>query len=145
MSPRATYPSVRARPRSLTLPTIAALGLVLAVVAGMFAMLLLTTRSLDATAKSGRRATEVQQEVLQLERTAIDLETGVRGFMITRDSSYLEPYERGRHALSAHVHTLLDLADAREREQVLDIRDALSSYVNDYTEPLVRATKLRDA
>src|SRR4051812_14592039 len=99
MFPRVKSRPVRARPRSLTLPTIAALGLVLAVVAGMFATLLLTTRSLDASSKSGRRGAQLQQEILQLERTAVDLETGVRGFLITRDESYLQPYESGRRAL----------------------------------------------
>jgi CHASE3 domain sensor protein len=82
----------------LTLPTIVALGAVLVVVAGMFATLLATTRSLDATSKSGRRATQLQQEALQLDRIAVDLETGVRGFLITRDTSSLEPYERGRRS-----------------------------------------------
>src|SRR3954471_15992104 len=111
MSPRAKHRLVRVRVRSLRLPTIAALGLVLVVVAAMFATLLLTTRSLDATSKSGRRATQMQQEALRLERTAVDLETGVRGFLITRDPSYLQPYENGRHQLRAHVQRLLVLTE----------------------------------
>jgi two-component system sensor histidine kinase/response regulator len=145
MSSRAKHPIVRARLRSLTLPTIAALGLVLVVVAAMFATLLLTTRSLDATSKLDRRATQMQQEALQLERTSIDLETGVRGYLITRDPSYLQPYETGRRSLSRHVHRLLDLAEPQQRAQVLAIRDSLSAYVHDYTEPLVRSNRPGDA
>src|SRR4051812_8425947 len=145
MSSRAKHRLVRARPRSLTLPTIAALGAVLAVVAAMFATLLLTTRSLDATSKSGRRATQLQQEALQLERLAIDLETGVRGYLITRDKDYLEPYEQGRQSLAAHVHRLLSLTGPEQRPQVLAIRDSLSAYVHDYTEPLVHADEPGDA
>src|SRR4051794_12073878 len=145
MSPRAEHRLVRVRVRSLTLPTIAALGLVLVVVAAMFAMLLLTTRSLDATSKSGRRATQMQQDALQLERTSIDLETGVRGYLITRDPSYLQPYESGRRAMSAHVHRLLNLSEPDQRPQVLAIRDSLAAYVHDYTEPLVHSTRPGDA
>src|SRR3954470_4380433 len=145
MSPRARHRLVRARVRSLPLPTIAALGLVLVVVAAMFAMLLLTTRSLDATSKSGRRATQMQQDALQLERTSIDLETGVRGYLITRDPSYLQPYESGRRAMSAHVHRLLNLSEPDQRPQVLAIRDSLAAYVHDYTEPLVHSTRPGDA
>jgi two-component system sensor histidine kinase/response regulator len=145
MSSRATHRLVRARPRSLTLPTIAALGAVLAVVAAMFATLLLTTRSLDATSKSGRRATQLQQEALQLDRLAVDLETGVRGYLITRDRDYLEPYERGRRSLGAHVHRLLSLTGPEQRPQVLAIRDSLSAYVHQYTEPLVHADEPGDA
>src|SRR5262245_24763218 len=111
MFPRVRKRPVRARPRSLTLPTIAALGLVLTVVAAMFATLLLTTRSLDSSSKAGRRATQMQQEALQLERTAVDLETGVRGYLITHDRSYLEPYENGRRQLKEHVHRLLSLTE----------------------------------
>src|SRR5215468_2402445 len=140
MFPRVRKRPVRARPRSLTLPTIAALGLVLAVVAAMFATLLLTTRSLDATSKAGRRATQMQQESLQLERTAVDLETGVRGYLITHDRTYLDPYERGRRQLSAHIQRLLTLTEPEQRQQVLTIRDSLSAYVHEYTEPLVHSS-----
>src|SRR4051794_16699473 len=145
MSPRARHRLVRVRVRSLTLPPIAALGLVLVVVAAMFAMLLLTTRSLDATSKSGRRATQMQQEALQLQRISIDLETGVRGYLITHDPAYLQPYESGRRSLSAHVHRLLDLTEPEQRAQVLAIRDSLSAYVNEYTEPLVHSSRPGDA
>src|SRR3954470_15176113 len=145
MSPRAEHRLLRVRVRSPTLPPIAALGLVLVVVAAMFAMLLLTTRSLDATSKSGRRATQMQQDALQLERTSIDLETGVRGYLITRDPSYLQPYESGRRAMSAHVHRLLNLSEPDQRPQVLAIRDSLAAYVHDYTEPLVHSTRPGDA
>jgi PAS domain S-box-containing protein len=129
----------------LTLPTIVALGLVLAVVAAIFATLLLTTRSLDASSKAGRRATQMQQESLQLERTAVDLETGVRGYLITHDRSYLEPYESGRRQLSAHIRRLLSLTEPEQRARVLEIRDGLSAYVNEYTEPLVHSSGLGDA
>ncbi len=136
---------MRARPRSLTLPTIAALGVVLAVVAAMFATLLFTTRSLDATSNSGRRSTQLQQEALQLERLAVDLETGVRGYLITRDRDYLAPYEQGRRSLGAHVHRLLTLTGPEQRPQALAIRDSLSAYVHQYAEPLVRADDPGDA
>ena len=141
MFPRAPQRLVNARLRSLALPTIAVLGAVLAVVVGMFAAMLLTTRSLDATSKAGRRATQMQQEALQLERTTIDLESGVRGFLITRDSSYLEPYERGRRTLGTHIYLLLALTEPEQRPQVLAIRDGLAAYVREYTEPLIRSTQ----
>jgi two-component system sensor histidine kinase/response regulator len=129
----------------LTLPTMIALGAVLAVVAGMFATLLLTTRSLDATSRSGRRATQLQQDAAQLERSAVDMETGVRGFLITRDAAYLEPYERARASLAPQVHALLALSLPEERPRLLALRDALSAYVHDYTEPLVRSAAPGDA
>src|SRR5690348_7721780 len=145
MFPRVKNRPVRLRMRSLTLPTIAGLGAVLAVVATMFAAMLLTTRSLDATSNSGRRATQMQQEALQLERTAIDLETGVRGYLITQDKSYLEPYDAGRRQLRAHIQALLTATEPEQRAQVMAIRDSLSGYVHDYTEPLVHSNVRGDA
>jgi len=59
MSPRSVTVFLRARTRSLSVPTLAALGLVAIVVAGMFATMLVTVRSLDATAKAQRAASEL--------------------------------------------------------------------------------------
>src|SRR4051794_20833444 len=145
MFPRTTTRVVRARPRSLTLPTMLALSAVLLVVAGMFATLLLTTRSLDATSKSSRRATQIQQESGRLERSAVDLETGLRGDLITRDRTYLQPYDDARASLSTHIHQLLLLSTSEERRHVMALRDSLSDYVNDYAEPLLRSGRLGDA
>src|SRR5690349_12157700 len=135
---RATPRAVRARTRSLTLPTLAMLGAVLAVVAGMFVTLLVTSRSLDSTANSGHRAAVVQQDAFELEGTAVDLETGVRGYLLTRDRQYLEPYESARKRLSSQMHDLLSAAEPGQQAQLLAIRDELSEYAHDYTEPLVR-------
>jgi two-component system sensor histidine kinase/response regulator len=122
-----------------------ALSAVLLVVAGMFTMLVVTTRSLDATSKSSRRAARIQQEGAQLERSAVDLETGLRGYLITRDRTYQEPYDRARSSLGRHVRELLALAEPDERRQVLALRDSLSDYVNGYTEPLLHSRAPRGA
>src|SRR5262249_43344857 len=68
-----------------------------------------------------------------------------RGFLITRDPDYLQPYEEGRASIGRHVQRLLTLAEPEERKQILELRDSLSSYINDYTEPLVRSAAPGDA
>src|SRR5436190_1968275 len=98
MSPRYL---LRARPRSLRVPVFGALGLIATVVAAMFATMLVTVHSLEATSQASRRTAEMTQSTLQLERTAVDLETGVRGYVLTGDASFLEPYERGRALIPA--------------------------------------------
>jgi two-component system sensor histidine kinase/response regulator len=134
----ATTRFLRSTSRSLTLPTMLALAAVLIVVAGMFAALVLTGRALDSTAHAVRRATVTQQEAGRLERTSVDLETGVRGYLITRDRAYLKPYEEGRRDIATRIPRLLRLAKAEPRVDVVEIRDLLVSYVRDYAEPLVR-------
>ena len=50
-------------------------------------MMVMSVRSLDAVSKAQRRTSAMTQETLQLERTVVDLETGVRGFMLTDDET----------------------------------------------------------
>ena len=70
-------------------PTLTALAAVAIVVAGMFASMVITVRTLDASSKAGRKASEMTQTALQLERLVVDLETGVRGYLLTDDASFL--------------------------------------------------------
>src|SRR5438046_1441009 len=53
--------------------------------------------------------------------TAVDAETGERGFIITGTSSYLEPYDRARNAIAADIGDVRALiADSREQQADLD-------------------------
>jgi signal transduction histidine kinase len=55
-----------------------------------------------------------------------DAETGQRGYIITGDSAYLEPYHRGRASAEAHVAALRDLvADDPEQQRRADTLHAL--------------------
>src|SRR4051812_31290209 len=103
MSPRSI---LHARPRSLGVPTFAALALIATVVACMFATMVVTVHSLETMSKAGRSTTEMTQDTLQLERIVVDLETGVRGFMLTHDPRYLEPYEKGRTRIGVRLAEL---------------------------------------
>ena len=135
MSPRSI---LHARPRSLRLPTLAALGLIAVVVGSMFATMVVTTRSLDATSKIARRATQTTQGALQLERLVIDLTTGLRGYMLTGDHTYLEPYEAGRRKIPAQMAELHRVSPPSLRPRVNRIETDLNSYIVDYAEPIIR-------
>ena len=116
----------------------AALGLIATVVAGMFAIMVVTTRSLDATSKVGRRATEMTQGALQLERLVVDLETGLRGYTLTGEREFLAPYTAGRRRIPAHVNTLQRLSPPALRGRVNRIDTDLHNYIANYAEPIVR-------
>ena len=81
MSPRSF---VHARTHSLRLPTLAALALIATVVAGMFGSMVVTTRSLDAISKAGRKSSEMNQSALELERLVVDTELGDRSYEESR-------------------------------------------------------------
>ena len=57
------------------------------------------------------------QSTLQLERTVVDLETGVRGYMLTDDESFLEPYHRGRQRIASAL-----TAESPSQQRALDAR-----------------------
>src|SRR3954452_10212131 len=131
----------RTRTRSLRVPVLAALALIATVVGGMFAILLVTVHSLDATSKAQRRNTEMTQASLQLERSVVDLETGVRGYMLTDDPKFLEPYNDGRARIGTLTRDLARLSPPSLRPRVNSITADLHHYVSDYTEPLVHGTR----
>src|SRR5687767_7479235 len=106
MSPRFATPFLHARTSGLSGPTLFALALVATVVAGMFATMLVTVRSLDAISKAQRATTEMTRGALALERLVVDLETGVRGYLLTDDVRFLEPYSRGRGKIAVQIAEL---------------------------------------
>jgi signal transduction histidine kinase len=73
----------------------------------------------------------------------VDQETGVRGYVITSDPTFLEPYERGRRAearaeaeLAALVDDIPDVGD-----QADDVFAAVSRWQDDYAVPTIAAVE----
>ena len=139
MSPRFATAFPRTRTRGLSAPTLAALAAVAVVVTGMFASMVITVRTLDASSKAGRKANEMTQTALQLERLVVDLETGVRGYLLTDDTDFLAPYEHGRSRIDAHVGDLQRLTPPELEPRVSRLHRDLDAYITEYTEPLIRS------
>jgi CHASE3 domain sensor protein len=78
-------------------------------------------------------------EANRLERLVIDLETGQRGFIITGEQRFLEPWRDARVALPSEASTLETLvADSPQQEAGAHaLTQATESYLRDYSIPLV--------
>jgi CHASE3 domain sensor protein len=66
----------------------------------------------DDVRESASLATHSRQELNRadrLEKLVIDLETGQRGFVITRDERFLQPWEAARAALPEEFRELVAL------------------------------------
>ena len=67
-------------------------GLLLLVAIVLGAQLTRTAEHADAV----KRSSDFLGDVYDVQRQIIDQETAVRGFMLTRDQAFLEPYRRAR-------------------------------------------------
>src|SRR3954447_9674165 len=76
------------------------------IVGGAFAAVLITVTNLRGTTQLRRSTREALVGADVLEKHIIDLETGLRGYVITRDDSFLDPSNEARAALPASERTL---------------------------------------
>jgi signal transduction histidine kinase len=125
---------------------VVASGLLAMIVGGAFAVVLVTIRDLRGTTDLRRQTREGLVAADTLEKHVIDLETGLRGFVITRDEVFLEPSNNARAALPGSARALERLAadEPVELARVRRITRAMNAYVQDYALPLVDAVRRND-
>ena len=92
-------------PPSLSLLFLAKLLAVIAAAAMAYAIL---TQTNDASSASSH-ALEVQRAVLNVNAALSDAETGQRGYLLTGEQAYLDPYNRARSQVAGAMATLRDL------------------------------------
>jgi signal transduction histidine kinase len=130
---------VRGAKTGLTLRTVvagAALGLL---ITGQLAILLASVADLRQSELRLNRSAQVQVTANQLERLIIDLETGTRGYVLTGEEQFLQPWQVARAAFPDRAATLEGLVadDPRQVALVEKITTAGESYIEDYSVPLI--------
>jgi signal transduction histidine kinase/DNA-binding response OmpR family regulator/CHASE3 domain sensor protein len=85
------------------------------VLIGLFSMRELRART--AAAQLVQQSFEVVQQLQSLDLAVRDAETGQRGFLLTDDESYLQPYESARAALPGELESLRRLTAGNPRQQ----------------------------
>ncbi|GAB2839845.1 hypothetical protein GCM10027176_49750 [Actinoallomurus bryophytorum] len=97
------------------------------------------TRLRDAAALTGR-SEEVLASSSRLERLIVDLETGERGYIITKDPTFLTPWETARAAVpqeAAEFRRLGTKIGGEQGKRAGQISSAVTSYLQDFSVPLV--------
>ena len=115
-----------------------------AVVSLAFTVVLLAIVELRNSAVLARHSDEVEAAANHLERLVIDLETGVRGFLITGDERFLSPWYNARAAFPQQAQMFERLAAARDAGQgrlAQRIAQAGASYIDEYSVPTVEAAR----
>jgi signal transduction histidine kinase len=120
-------------------------GLLALLVGAAFAVLLSSVADLRALERRARQSEEVLEVANVLERQVVDLETSQRGFVITNQERFLAPWRRAQRTFPGEAATLERLVgtDPEQQQRARRIVQATSSYVRDYSIPLV-ATARRD-
>jgi CHASE3 domain sensor protein len=106
-------------------------GFIIAILAVTF-IALFTYRSLLTRSVTARRITQTLDTIQQLEElhsSLKDAETGQRGFLLTGDESFLEPYTLGRTSLVGAVDALRRQLDGNPAQ--LRRADALQQLVDE--------------
>jgi signal transduction histidine kinase len=127
----------------LTRRVVVASTLLALVVGAAFLALLI---AIDRARGAEHRTHNSQQLLIAanaLERLLLDLETGQRGFVITRQERFLQPWAATRRSFPKRAGTLLKLVDGGPAEETWARRIARAgqSYIDDYSVPLVEAAR----
>ena len=119
-------------------------GIALAAIVGSaFAILLIAVGDLRGSGRLARHSEETIAAANRLENSVVDLETGVRGFIITREERFLDPWRTARSAFPARSATLERLAadNAGQRLRAKTIAATVRRYFTTYSLPLVRTAR----
>jgi signal transduction histidine kinase len=133
-------------PGGLTRRMLGASALLALIIGGAFAVLLLAIGDLRGAERRSRHAQDVLVAANHLERLLLDLETGQRGFVITGQERFLEPWRRARRTFPLRAAALQALVagEPTAREAAGEIARSERAYIREYSVPLVRAARRGD-
>jgi signal transduction histidine kinase len=125
--------------RSLAARMLAASILLALLVSAVFAVFVVATSSLRAATNRERRSKDVTVATLSLEKLVLDLDAGVRDFVVSGKPRLLRPWTRARPAIRPRLNSLLRLVadDPSETRRVETIRSLIAAYEQDYAEPTI--------
>ncbi|HET6987583.1 MAG TPA: CHASE3 domain-containing protein, partial [Kribbella sp.] len=118
-------------------------GLLAVIVGATFAVLLSSVAQLRQMEHRALQSEDVLVAANRLERMVVDLETGQRGFLLTGSDQFLQPWTAAAAAFPQQASTLENLVagNAEQHARAESITQAGTSYLKDYSEPLIAAAQ----
>jgi two-component system, sensor histidine kinase and response regulator len=135
MTPPPVERRAKSRGWSLTAWVSITMGVIAFLIALIFAVLLLSALTLRHEISNAADAANTLLSSSRAEQAVIDLETGVRGALLTGEERFLEPYREGLITLEDQQLNLERYADADSRQQIADINAQIDDYVAHYAKP----------
>jgi signal transduction histidine kinase len=113
-------------------------GIIAALFILQFFVELSSFHSIRTNTNDQQRAQQAIVAAIRTEKLVLDLETGTRGYVITADKRFLQPYDAARKSLPVESKLLMSLAPgAWSKELDREWR----SYLTKWSAPLVRLTE----
>jgi signal transduction histidine kinase len=135
---------VERRSASLATRMIIACALLALVVGAVFAAFLVSTIELRHSTSRASHSKDMTLAALRLESLMVDIENGLRGYVLTGNARFLDPLASARAALPLQSKTFLRLSRRGPLEQerrAQTIASELSSYVNYYVVPVIEIAR----
>jgi PAS domain S-box-containing protein len=125
---------------------LAASGLLALIVAGVFALLLV---AIDDEREAERRAEQAGSILLTattLERLVVDLQTGSRGFILSGQERFLEPWHAALREIPAQERELERLIiHPEQKKRARSLSEAIRSYIDEWSLPLIKTARANAA
>ncbi len=135
----------RRRPLGLTSLTVAASGLLALLIGVAFAVLLWAINDANNSTSARRASRTALVKAGSMEQILIDLETGQRGYVITKHDEFLEPWQAARKALPLEARQFTESTTSREQRRAAErITRGVESFLDDYSVPLVAKVRRGD-
>ena len=132
----------RRRTGSPSLQTrLVAASVVLAVlVAAAFVILILSLATLREATRQEAQSRAVTVEALTLQKLVLDVEAGLRGYVLTGQDSFLEPHNAARKQLPDRFADLERLVadEPAQRQRARGLIATIRRYVSDYVDPVLQ-------
>ncbi|MBA2568588.1 MAG: CHASE3 domain-containing protein [Actinobacteria bacterium] len=133
-------------PASLSLETrlVAASALLAILVGAAFVILILALSTLREANREEKQSRDVTVEALGLQKLVLDVETGLRGYVITGRRRFLAPYPAARRELPRSLAGFEELVadEPPQKMRARGLTAAIRQYLTEYAEPVLRIARL---
>lgn len=125
--------------RGLTFRMVLAGVAVGAAVLGLFAVLVIAYGSMHNAERQDSKAGGVLAASNLLERSVLDLETGLRGYLLSGRAVFLQPYRIAKAAYPAQIRALNRLTAGQPslHKRSVSLGEGVTAYVRGWTDPIV--------
>lgn len=114
-------------------------GLILSLMLVITVIVFFSIKSLDNTFKSVDHTHKVLEKAASIEAAAVDMETGMRGYLLAGKEDFLSPYKNGKESFNSLIEVLSETVSDNPPQVALlkDISETINAWQTDVTEPVI--------